>query len=83
MHFVSLLSGGFTTMAEINSPERKLAKRTSVESIVLSKIYISLVQFVYSLSMYSKFEWGENGAVQTPTKKLSGKQICCTTKWLL
>ena len=30
MHFASFLSGGFTTMAVINPPERKLAKRTSV-----------------------------------------------------
>ena len=31
VHFVSFLSGGFTTMAVINPPERKLAKRTSVK----------------------------------------------------
>ena len=31
VHFVSLLSGGFTTMAVINPPEKKLAKRTSVD----------------------------------------------------
>ena len=31
MRFASLLSGGFTTMAEINSPEIKLANRTSVQ----------------------------------------------------
>ena len=30
VHFASFLSGGFTTMAVINPPERKLAKRTSV-----------------------------------------------------
>ena len=30
VHFAGLLSGGFTTMAVINPPERKLAKRTSV-----------------------------------------------------
>jgi hypothetical protein len=29
--FVSFLSGGFTTMAVMNSLERKLAKRTSVQ----------------------------------------------------
>ena len=28
--FANFLSGGFTTMAVINPPERKLAKRTSV-----------------------------------------------------
>ena len=30
MRFTSFLSGGFTTMAVINPPESKLAKRTSV-----------------------------------------------------
>jgi hypothetical protein len=30
VYFASFLSGGFTTMAVINPPERKLAKRTSV-----------------------------------------------------
>ena len=30
VRFVSFLSVGFTTMAVINPPERKLAKRTSV-----------------------------------------------------
>ena len=30
VNFASFLSGGFTTMAIINPPERKLAKRTSV-----------------------------------------------------
>ena len=30
VHFVSFLSGGFTTMVVINPPERKLAKRTSM-----------------------------------------------------
>jgi hypothetical protein len=46
VHFASFLSGGFTTMAVINPPERKLAKRTSVDweqdvlgfSIVLASI---------------------------------------------
>ena len=30
MRFASFLSGGFTTMAVMNPPEKKLAKRTSV-----------------------------------------------------
>ena len=42
-----------------------------------------VVPFAYLLSWYSKFEWAENVAVQARTKKLSGKQICCTTKWFL
>ena len=33
VHFSSFLSGGFTTMAVINPPERKLAKRTSVHCL--------------------------------------------------
>ena len=40
-----------------------------------------VVPFAYLLSSYSKFEWAERGG--TGTKKLSGKQICCTTKWFL
>ena len=40
MRYASLLFGGFTTMAVINSPERKLAKRTSV--------YLSLVLLLIS-----------------------------------
>ena len=31
LRYVSLLSGGFTTMAVINPPEKKLAKPTSVQ----------------------------------------------------
>jgi hypothetical protein len=35
----SFLSGGFTTMAGMNAPERKLAKRTSVHcAMVLKKV---------------------------------------------
>ena len=33
MRFASLLSGGFTTMAVINPPEKKQANRTSVHCI--------------------------------------------------
>ena len=33
--FASFLSGGFTTMAVINPPESKLAKRTSVHCATL------------------------------------------------
>ena len=35
VHFASFLSGGFTTMAVINPPERKLVKRTSVQWLFL------------------------------------------------
>ena len=38
------------------------------------------VPFACLSSSYSKFEWAENAAVQARTKKLSGKQICCTAK---
>ena len=31
MNFTSFLSGGFTTMAVMNPPEKKLEKRTSVQ----------------------------------------------------
>ena len=33
VHFASFLSGGFITAIVVNPPERKLAKRTSVECI--------------------------------------------------
>ena len=36
VRFTSFLSGGFTTLAVINPPERKLAKRTSVHCLLLS-----------------------------------------------
>ena len=36
-----------------------------------------VVPFAYLSLLYGKFEWAENVAVQTCTKKLSGKQICC------
>ena len=42
-----------------------------------------VVPLTYLLLSYSKFEWAENAAVQACTKKLTGKQICCTTKWFL
>ena len=35
VHFASFLSGGFTSMALINPPERKLTKRTSVYTAVI------------------------------------------------
>ena len=35
VRFDALLSSGFTTMAVINPPERKLAKRTSVHCVIL------------------------------------------------
>ena len=38
MRFASFLSGGFTAMAVINQPERKLAKRISVQSNVMSLV---------------------------------------------
>ena len=38
--FASFLSGGFTTMAVVNPPERILAKRTSVQWCKLSKLQL-------------------------------------------
>ena len=49
---------------------------------LLKDVHI-VVPFAYLLLSYSKFEWAENAAVQARTKKLSGKQICCTTKRFL
>ena len=53
------------------------------QTVQLSKDVHIVVPFEYLLSSYSKFEWAENAAVQACPKKLSGKQICCTTKWFL
>ena len=36
VHFDSFLAGGFTTMSVINPPERKHAKRTSVQRMTLT-----------------------------------------------
>ena len=56
LHFASLLSGGFTTMAIINPPEKKLTNRTSVQWEVLKcrdfsrpEIHIFLGSVVFSL----------------------------------
>ena len=43
MHFASFLSGGFTTMAVINTPERKLDKHTSV-CIICPLVVIGLTE---------------------------------------
>ena len=40
VRFASLLSGGFTTMAVINPPESKLAKRTYVHLFEIQQIYL-------------------------------------------
>ena len=52
------------------------------EKLVCKDVHI-VVRFAYLLSSYSNFEWAENLVVQARTKKLSGKQICCMTKWFL
>ena len=41
--FVSFLSGGFTTTAVINPPERKLAKRISVQCEKLEMFFVFLL----------------------------------------
>ena len=45
MRFPSFLSGGFTTMAVINPPERKLAKR-SVQKFVIELAGRSITNFL-------------------------------------
>ena len=48
VRFASFLSGRFTTMAVINPPEKKLAKRTSVECSVSLTFWLNLmVKFVF------------------------------------
>ena len=46
VRFASFFSSGFITATEINPPERKLAKRTSVEWVTLESVLI-LVATVY------------------------------------
>ena len=41
VHFATFLSGGFTTMAVINPPERKLAKCTSVDCLTTVRLCAS------------------------------------------
>ena len=55
----------------------------SVLQPVLGKDVHIVVPFLYLSMSYCKFEWAENVAVQARTKKLSSKQICCSTKWFL
>ena len=40
MHFVSFLSGGFITGIEVNPPEKKLEKRTSVQCALYQKHFL-------------------------------------------
>ena len=41
VHFASFFSVGFTTMTVINPPERKLAKRTSVEWVNAAQVIMN------------------------------------------
>ena len=49
VRLASFLSGGFTTMAVINPPERKLAKRISVQWYV--GIFQKSFQLIFRLSL--------------------------------
>ena len=69
--------------AEKNQSHIKHGLAQTLKEPKKSKDVHIVVAFAYLLSSYSKFEWAENTAVQACTKKLSGKQICCTTKWFL
>ena len=62
-----------------HAPERKPNGR---DIRIMRDAHIA-VPFAYLSLSYSKFEWAENMAVQARSKKLSGKQICCATKWFL
>ena len=42
MHFASFLSGGFIIAIVVNPPERKLAKRTSVQCSAAEKLIVSV-----------------------------------------
>jgi hypothetical protein len=44
VHFASFLSGGFNTATVVNPPERKLAKRTSVQWFKNATYYDNMKQ---------------------------------------
>ena len=51
VRFASFLSSGFTPMAVINSPERKLVKRTSVHCTEMGSISFLSGQFTVATIM--------------------------------
>ena len=51
MHFVSLFSGEFATMALINPPERKLEKHTSVQWVVVNVYLLDLVMSSWKVNI--------------------------------
>ena len=63
MRFASFFSGGFTTMAVMNTPEKKLQKRTSVHPIhctnycpecqILSHILMWNINFHFQKAAFS------------------------------
>ena len=53
VRFASFLSGGFTTMAVINPPEKKLAKRTSVHWGVQIWVNDSINVGIYLITIYT------------------------------
>ena len=56
VRFASFLSFGFTTMAVINPPEKKLAKRTSVDRFEKHQSTLDLFHFT-STNMQMKIEF--------------------------
>ena len=64
VRFASFLSGGFTTMAVMNPPEKKLEKRTSVQCSDLAKNRITeeISQKFAAASGFAKSfsSWGLN-----------------------
>ena len=79
-----LLQFGIQYACKTLFQQKLLEIPTFIENVFafLKDVHI-VVPFAYLSSSYSKFEWAENTAVQTRTKKLCGKQICCTTKGFL
>ena len=55
VRFASFNSGGFTIMAVINPPERKLAKHTSVQYCVTNVVYIAVIPPLHSNALCNIF----------------------------
>ena len=53
VRFASFLPGGFTTMAVINPPERKLEKRTSVQCWQNRRIYFEGIVYILVGGLWS------------------------------
>ena len=84
VHFASFLSGGFTTVAVINQPERKLTKRTSVQYGAVTTIaYKKLTENVLMLGTQSFCILACVYFISSFTYHFSANNCCNTTLVLM